>query len=336
MIRHSRRSVLTAAGTVASGSLAGCTGLGLGTGSPGTRSVLVFHAGSLAAPFEVMEPGFEADAGLDVQREARGSVASTKKVTEQGRAADVLAVSDYRLLRDRILPEFGDWYAIFATNAMAIQYRPDAPGADRITTDNWWEVLSREDATIGHSDPALDPGGYRAVMTLELGAVPFQGRRLYDDATAQRLHANRVVATDTESNLEGLLEAGELDYAIYYRSLCRTADLPWVALQPAVDLSRATDAYANHYANAKVETRTGTYVGAPIAYGITVPSVADDTENGARWVEHLATEPGRDALDATGFDPISPVVVPAAHADAVPEWVARHAEERDRLGPMSL
>lgn len=334
----SRRSFLAAAGAVASSGLAGCTGLQVGgpVASADAERLLVFHAGSLAAPFAAAEPGFESATGIDVQREARGSVASTKKLTEQGRRPDVLGVSDYRLLRDRVLPAFADWYAIFSTNAMAIQYRPDAPGADDITTDTWWEVLARDDVTIGHSDPALDPGGYRAVMAMQLGAIDFEGTRLYDDATYERLRANSVVSTDTEANLKGQLEAGELDYALYYRSLCTTADLPYVDLQPAVDLSRATSEYADHYAAATVETRTGTYVGAPIAYGITVPTAARSPTAGDRWVEHLATDAGRAALTGAGLDPITPLVVPANSADAVPGRLRPHTETRDTLGPLAL
>ncbi len=329
--QRTRRAVLAAGGAAATAGLAGCTRV---AGRGGGDAITVFHAGSLAPPFAAAEPRFEAETGVDVTREARGSVASTRKITDLGRTASVLGVSDVRLVRDMLLPAYGDWVAAFATNAMALQYRPGAPGAGEIARDNWWEVLSRDGVTVGHSDPAADPGGYRAVQTLQLGAREFEGSRLYDDATYRALRANSTVPTDTEARLTAPLEAGKLDYVIYYRSLAATSGLPWIDLQPEVDLSVATGRYARHYAGASVETATGTYVGAPIAYGLTVPDVAPAPEAGARWVEYFATEPGRRALRAAGLEPIDPVVV--NEGGAVPDRVLAHAEPRAALGPLSL
>ncbi|MFB6221323.1 MAG: extracellular solute-binding protein [Halolamina sp.] len=337
--QRSRRAVLGALGTAATLGLAGCSDASAGgdsTDAPGDGDMTIFHAGSLAPPFSAAEPLFEEETGIDVTREPKGSVASTKKITQQDRQADVLGVSDFRLIRDRVVPDFGDWYAVFTTNAMSIQYREDSPGADEISTDNWWEVLSRDGVSIGHSDPAVDPGGYRAVMAQQLGAVEFDGERLYDEATYQKLRENSEVPTGTETNLEGQLESGELDYVFYYQSISASSDLPWIDLQPEVDLSKATTAYANHYAKAEVESDSGTFTGAPIAYGMTVPSVAESPDLGARWVEYFATEDGRQVLQDKGLQPVSPIVVPKSGEDAVPDRVLEHAEAKASLGPLEL
>lgn len=340
LARHvSRRDFLRAAGGI--GALA-FTAPALAAGGNGGNerfrgeNLTIFHAGSLSPPFDLVESSFEQRYGARVMRQPKGSVASTKKITELGRMAGVLAVSDYRLLRDRLLPDFGDWYAIFATNAMTIQYRPDAPGADELSTDNWWKILSRNGVRIGHSDPAIDPGGYRAVMAMQLGSIPFHGQRLYDKDTYQKLRANSIVTTDTETNLEGQLKSGKLDYVFYYRSIAATSDMPWISLQPAVDLSKATPEYAKHYAKAEVKTSSGTYTGAPIAYGITVPGVAANPDLGALWVKSMITEPGIKALKQTGFVPVQPAVVPAAHKAAIPANVMANAVAKTSLGPLAL
>jgi len=356
-----RRAFLTTAGaTAAALGLAGCMGGGSGdatetsesdemdtesdggdsdTTSSGMEledSMTIFHAGSLAPPFSEAEPDFEDEFGVDVTREAQGSVASTQKITQQGRSADVLGTSDFRLIRNRVLPDYGDWYAIFTTNSMSIQYREDSPGADEISADNWWEVLTRDGITIGHSDPAVDPGGYRAVMTQQLGAEEFDGERLYDQSTYEQLRENSTVPTGTETNLEGQLESGELDYVFYYQSISASSGLPYVDLQPEVDLSQATSEYANHYAKAEVETDSGTFTGAPIAYGITVPGVAESPNAGAKWVEYFGTEPGRAVLEELGLVPVDPIVVPASSEDAVPDNVMSVASAQDSLGPLEL
>jgi len=355
--RTTRRAFLTGAGAATLTALAGCSGGGDGgdgdaggattdtadssTGSTPTESSMadsmtIFHAGSLAPPFGEAEPAFEDEYGVDVNREAKGSVASTQKITQQGRSADVLGVSDFRLIRNRILPDYGDWYAIFTTNSMSIQYRQDSPGADDISKDNWWEVLTRDDVTIGHSDPAVDPGGYRAVMTQQLGKEEFNGERLYDDSTYQALRDNSVVPTGTETNLEGQLESGELDYVMYYQSISSTSGKPFIDLQQEVDLSQATSEYAEHYAKAEVETGSGTFTGAPIAYGITVPSVAEAPGRGAQWIEYFATDAGRSVLESQGLVPVDPIVVPASGEDAVPDRVMDVASAQSNLGPLEL
>lgn len=356
MTEHrTRRAFLASSATAAAIGLAGCTGdggsdgggsgdggsdgggdSGTPTSTPMSDSMTIFHAGSLAPPFSAAEPQFEEEFDVDVNREAKGSVASTQKITQQGRSADVLGTSDFRLIRNRVLPDYGDWYAIFTTNSMSIQYREDSPGADDISADNWWDVLSRDGVTIGHSDPAVDPGGYRAVMTLQLGAEEFQGERLYDEGTLDALMSNTTVPTGTETNLEGQLESGELDYVLYYQSISATSGLPYVDLQPEVDLSQATSEYAQHYAKAEVETDSGTFTGAPIAYGLTVPSVAEAPGRGAQWIEYFATEPGRAILEEQGLVPVDPIVVPASSEDAVPDNVMNVASAQSSLGPLEL
>jgi molybdate/tungstate transport system substrate-binding protein len=336
---RTRRGFLAAAGGAGALALAGCLGGGGNGGGSGdgmASSMTIFHAGSLAPPFSEAEPRFEDENGVDVTREAKGSVASTQKITQQGRKADALGVSDFRLIRDRVVPDYGDWVIVFTTNAMSIQYREDSPGAGDISKDNWWEVLSRDDVTIGHSDPAVDPGGYRAVMTMQLGREAFEGERLYDDSTYQAMMDNATVPTGTETNLEGQLESGELDYVLYYQSISSTSGKPFVDLQPQVDLSRATSQYAQHYAKAEVETGSGTFTGAPIAYGMTVPNVARASGRGAQWVEYFVTEPGREILRNKGLQPVETPVVNASGSDAVPQRVMQHAEAREALGPIAL
>jgi len=367
---RSRRDVLKGIGAAGLTGLAGCSGGG-GDGSDATAtatatatetegsmdsggeatdtptetstpepevsgSMTIFHAGSLAPPFSEAEPAFEEEYGVDVTREAQGSVASTQKITQQGRSADVLGTSDFRLIRDRVLPDFGDWYCIFTTNSMSIQYREDSPGADEISADNWWEILTRDDVTIGHSDPAVDPGGYRAVMTQQLGMMDFDGSSLYDEETYNQLRENSTVPTGTETNLEGQLESGELDYVFYYQSISASSGLPYVDLQPEVDLSQATSEYAQHYAQAEVETDSGTFVGAPIAYGMTVPSVANNPEAGAAWIEYFGSDAGRSVLEDLGLVPVDPIVVPESGQDAVPDRVMNVASAQSNLGPLEL
>ena len=360
---RTRRRVLAALGAAGVAGLAGCSGgngSGEGTTTSGgeettnggettgeettgsdsasiSGSMTVFHAGSLSPPWSQVEKDFEKQFGVDVQREAKGSVGSTRKITDQGRKADVLGVSDFRLIRDMMMGEYADWYGVFVTNAMAIAYTDDSAGADEFTEDNWWNVLTRDDVNVAHSDPAVDPNGYRSVMAMKLGAVEFQGEKLYDQQTAKALQDNAKVTSGTETDLIGQLESGALDYAWEYASAGATHEnLNTLVLQPRVNLAKATEAYAKHYAEVTVEAGGQTYTGAPIAYGITVPSVAENPEAGAQWVEYVTQVDGVGTMTQNGFAMVSPTVVPASAGSAVPSGVMKGAKAQETLGPLQL
>ncbi len=309
---------------------------GTTSGGKGSTELTVFHAGSLTAPFNDAAKPFEKKYGVQVNQESKGSVGSTKKITQEGRKADVLGVADYTLLRDMMMPKYAKWYAVFATNAMTIAYTDKSTGASKIGPDNWWKILSRDDVTVGHSDPDVDPNGYRSILSMKLGAKPFQGKTLYDESTAQKLIDNAKVPANTETSLIGQLQTGKLDYAWEYQSTSSTHDVKAVDLQSSVDLSKATSKYAKHYAKVQVKTSNGTIKGAPIAYGMTVPSNAPSPDLGAKWVEFMITGSGQKILKQDGFSPVSPAVVPESTKSAVPKNVMQNATAKSSLGPLKL
>ena len=79
----------------------------------------------------------------------------------------------------------------------------------------------------GHSDPALDPNGYRTLIVLQLAE-----RYYREPGLAQRLEAAMPpkYQRPKEADLTALLQAGELDYAWTYRSLAETNGLRYVTL----------------------------------------------------------------------------------------------------------
>jgi molybdate/tungstate transport system substrate-binding protein len=347
--RRTRRGFLAAAGTVGAAALAGCTGDGGDGGGDGgdggdgggggggaSGTMTIFHAGSLESPFSDVETAFEEQTDVSVNREAKGSVGSMQKITEQGRKADVLGVSDFRLIRDNMLTEFASWYGIFTTNAMTIAYTEDSTGASEFGTDNWWEVLARDDVTFGHSDPAVDPNGYRSVMAMKLGAIPFEGETQFSESTSETLIDKARIPSGTETELVGQVQSGELDYAWQYTSAGASKDVQVVDLQPEVNLAKATQAYAEHYAKAEVQAGGNTYTGAPIAYGVTVPKNAPNPAAGAAWCEFISSEEGRGILEENGLSPVSPMVVPERRQDSVPADVMANAEAKASLGPLDL
>ena len=64
-----------------------------------TGKVIMFHAGSLSMPFDAMEKEFEKlYPGVDLQREASGSQAAARKITDLGKECDLMASADYDVI----------------------------------------------------------------------------------------------------------------------------------------------------------------------------------------------------------------------------------------------
>ncbi|MFB6187325.1 MAG: extracellular solute-binding protein, partial [Halobacteriaceae archaeon] len=250
--------------------------------------------------------------------------------------ASVLGVADFRLLRDMLIPEYGTWYVIFATNAMTIHYTESSPGSSALTRDNWWDILQQDNITIGYSDPARDPAGYRAEMVLELGTIPFQGTQLYEKDIYEALKQNTTVTAGDEIHLISQLKSGKIDYAINYRSLARTADIEYLSLQPQVNLAKFTEQYATHYHRASVQTSSGTYRGAPIAYGVTIPTTRRFPRIGQQFIKALLSSTGTDILQSHGFRPITPAIGTSIQSDGIPQSLTPLIKNRQTFGPLSL
>ena len=63
------------------------------------NQVVVFHAGSLSVPFSQIEKKFEKKyPQYNVVREAAGSRACARKITDLHRKADVMASADYKVI----------------------------------------------------------------------------------------------------------------------------------------------------------------------------------------------------------------------------------------------
>jgi len=131
------------------------------------EKLVIFHAGSLSVPMRMIADVFEREhPGVEVVLEAAGSRACARKITDLGRACDVMASADYTVIDELLIPGHASWNVKFAANEMAIVYL--ASSRMEIGAGNWYEILLRDDVVFGLSDPDSDPCGYRAVLTAKL------------------------------------------------------------------------------------------------------------------------------------------------------------------------
>ncbi len=277
-------------------------------GAEPARTVTIYNAGSLAVPLAAAARAFEqGHPGVRVLQESSGSLEAARKLTELGKVPDVLAVADEAVLEELIEPAHAGWHAIFATNAMVLLRRPDAPALD---STNWVPGLLAPGVRTGRAEPALDPNGYRTLMVLQLAELEAEQPGL-----AARLLAAMPprYVRPKEAELTALVEAGEVDYAWSYRSIAVERGIPYVALGAAVDLS--DPAHAGAYARATVRlpgARVGgadsiEFRGAPIAYAVTIPRAAPHPEDAAAFVRFLLSPEGQEAIAARGLVPAGPV-----------------------------
>lgn len=77
-------------------------------------------------------------------------------------------------------PEHADWNILFARNQLVLCYTDQSKFAAEVNADNWHEILARPGVVWGHSDPNLDPCGYRSLMVIQLARREFKGKRLVE------------------------------------------------------------------------------------------------------------------------------------------------------------
>lgn len=272
--------------------------------------LIILHAGSLAVPLDQAAAAFEElNPGVTIVTESAGSRTTARKVTELGKLADVVAVSDYTVIEDLMFPDYADWYIWFARNEMVVAYTERSKFGDEIDGGNWYQILLRDDVQYGHSNPDFDPAGYRTLMLWQLAEIYYDEPGLYDDLDAGRPLEN---IRPKETDLIALQQAGELDYAFQYRSVAQQHGLEFVELPPEINLSRPE--FADFYGTAQVEVsgaepgETVTYRGRPIIYGVTIPQDAPHPDLAIAFLKFLLGPRGQAIMAENGQPPIVPAI----------------------------
>lgn len=295
--------------------------------------LMIFHAASLARPFEDVEKVLEEQhEGLDIVRESSSSSIACRKVTELSREADIVATADYTLLRDLLMPDHADWQVAFARNRIVIAYTDRSKYHTEINETNWHEILPRDDVAYGYADPDMAPVGYRTLLTWKLADL------YYAEAKGDRDLFEELKAGCPESNIRPhcnelipLLQSLSLDYIFEYQSVARQHNLPFLQLPVEIDLS--SEKHAEFYAQASV-TISGrkrgeqiTKVGSPVVYGITVVRDAPNPQAATAFIAFLLGEDGRAIMEENFQEAISPALTP--DAAAVPRELSEFVQQSE-------
>ena len=275
----------------------------------------MFHAGSLSVPLAAMEKAFEAKyPDVDLQREASGSQKCARKITDVGKPCDIMASADYKVIDKLLIPDYADWNIRFATNQLVLCYTDKSAYADTVNADNWYKILQKKGVVWGHSDPNLDPCGYRSLMVMQLA-----GKALNEPGLYKKLIANRPIENIRPKSVEliSLLQTGNMDYAWEYLSVAVQHGLKYIVLPDEINLGNYK--YDPVYKQAFVKVtgkKPGTHMiirGKSCTYGVTLLKDAPNREAAMAFLEYmLAPEGGLKILKEMGQPPFIPCRVPTA------------------------
>jgi molybdate/tungstate transport system substrate-binding protein len=281
-------------------------------GAEPSGKVVIFHAGSLSMPLQAVAKGFEAKyPKVQVLREPAGSQACARKITDLKKPCDIMASADYSVIDKLLIPQHADWNIRFATNQMVLCYTDKSKSATELKADNWFDILAKKGVVWGHSDPNLDPAGYRALMVLQLAEKYYKKPGLYDRAIANRPETN---IRPKSVELVSLLQTGNMDYAWEYLSVAVQHGLKYLTLPDEINLGNYK--FDPFYSQAVVKVtgkEPGTYMemkGKSITYGITLIKNAPNREAAVAFLQYLLSpEGGLKVLKDMGQPPFVPARV---------------------------
>jgi len=288
------------------------------------EDIIVFHAGSLAVPFAKIEKAFEAKyPQYDVKREPSGSRTAARKVSELKRPCDVVASADYKVIDNLLIPKDARFNAQFATNEMAIAYTPHSKFASQINVKNWPEILLKQGVKTGHSNPNVDPCGYRAVLVAQLAEQYYRKPGFFKALLgygayykAGEAQKSTIVVRPKETDLLALLEAHAIDYLFIYKSVAQQHGLKYLTLPEAISLKSKTYDAAYQKAHFKITgKKPGSYLlkkGGAMIYGVTIPQNASSPahpEGAVAFVKFLLSPEGEKIMRESGQGSISPALI---------------------------
>lgn len=280
--------------------------------------ITVFHAGSLSVPLQVIAKAYESiHPDVRIQLEGAGSLSCIRKITELNKACDVLAVADYALIDQLIIPEYTSFNILFAGNELAIGYLPGSKWETQLTKDNWHKILLRDDLHYGRSNPNHDPSGYRTEILVGLAE-----KKLQLPGFQQRLLGkDKKFIRPKGTELLPLLETGAIDFVFHYRSVLTQHKLGMLLLSDSLNLSNPE--HDTWYASVCTEVdgtsrqERITKCGEAMVYGICLPDNGNNPAGANQFLQFILTG-GKEILEQNGQPSIKPVLSQKSNKE--PNW----------------
>ena len=271
-----------------------------------TPVVRVAHAGSMGVVMDQdLGPAFAKAHGAQYQGIGQGSYALARLIAGKQLVADAfvgITPGPMEVLKKAGLVA----HAVpVASTRMVVVYSPKS----RFAVDfkaaaegkkAWYDVLREPGLRLGRTDPAVDPQGANALLTLQLAARYYHQPKLLQEVAGEWQNPQQMFA---EASLMSRLEAGQIDATIGYASAAFSHHLPTIALPAEIDLAQPA-LQASWYAKAGFTLPSGKKLEAqPLVFYAAVPANAEQPVLGRAFVELLKSAAGQQALRERGYDP---------------------------------
>lgn len=269
-------------------------------------SFKIIHAGALRKPMkECIHLLKEKYPDLKVELEYAGSRTCARAVAE-GKIVDVIALADYKVFNQILIPRFVDTSFVFATDQMVLAFDEFSVDSDKINEHNWMDILLEGDwLKYGRSDHRQDPCGYRTLMLWQLAEKYYDRPGLY--AALEEKWSDMFPKS---IDLAAALIQGKVDYGFMYRSVARQMGLNYIRFPREINLSdpRLADYYAQAEVNIEdcypaMDTMDAKICGAPIEFAVAIPRNSNLKDIAREFVELLTGPEGEKILEQNGLIP---------------------------------
>jgi len=276
-------------------------------------SLTVFSAGSLSVPLRQVALIYQSKFHEHVYFEFSGSVQAVRKIVDLGRCPDLLFVADYSLI-PTMMPS--QWVVGFASNLMTLTFSKPEIG-DALRKD-WIGTLLTH--TFAHSNPNMDPAGYRSLGVLALASfkdsralkvleringikVSKIGENITIYVYPNVRSGNGVIIRDKSVDLIPMVKSGLVDLAFEYKSVAVQHGLRYHILPNCCNLGDTKE--ARFYARVRIVLMAGTpkakeIVLKPIVYGVTIPTCAPHPSSALKFFQLVLGSEGRKVFEANG------------------------------------
>jgi len=266
---------------------------------------------------------------VDILREAGGSTKMARLISEVGKPADIMASADFAVIDKTLIPSHASWNIRFASNQLVLCYTEKSKFAKEIHPTNWFDILKRKGVIWGHSDPNLDPCGYRSLMVIQLAEKFYKQPGLYNALIANRPKEN---IRPKSVELVSLLKTGNMDYAWEYLSVAIQHELNYVQLDDHINLGNYK--FDDYYKTSEISVtgdKPGTWikrVGKSCTYGITLINDAPNKDAAVLFLDYLLDPAGGlKILKQMGQPPFIPSRVPTEDMKRhLPELLKKRVE----------
>ena len=291
------------------------------------NELIIFHAGSLSVPFHQLADTFmKENPGVKLLLEGAGSTECARKISELKKPCDIIASSDYTVIRDLLIPNYANWYVNFATNEMGIAYTDKSTMADKINKDNWFDVLQMKKIIYGRANPNLDPCGYRTIFTFLLSEKYYKKSGLAVKLTKK----DEGFIRPKEVDLLALLETHTVDYIFIYKSVAIQHKLKFLSLP--VEINQSDPSFSEYYSNATTEVsgkdknKKTLKKAEPMLYAVTIIKNAPHKNAAIKFIAFLLSDNGKKIMEGNGQPSIN--FVKKEYLQNVPDSIRKYVKEQ--------